>query len=131
VAGKQDEQLSDSATEVRELRMSGHSTGKVQSLRIDSDVPSTIPESSDFLQTATVVFELMGSETPGAVADLADSLIAAAHNAGAVEIESAASKLRQAASGSSRVVLTGAMHALGDAISHSAKDRVAVAAGPG
>ena len=109
--------------------MSVHSTDKVQPLR-GSNVPSTVLEVSDFLQTATVVFELMGAETPGAVADLADSLIAAAHNAGAVEIASAASKLRQAASNSNSVVLAGAMHTLGDAISHGAKNRAAVAAGP-
>ncbi len=105
--------------------MSGHSTSKDQSLRVEAGAPSTVPDSADIVQTATAVFELMGSETPGAVAELAGALVASAHDAGAAEIESAASKLRQAASNSSAVVLAGAMHALSDAISHTAKKRVA------
>ena len=104
---------------------SDQSTSKVQSLRVEANAPSTVPETTDILQTATAVFELMGSETPGTVADMAEALVTSAHHAGAVEIESAASNLHQAASKSSPVALAGAMHALSDAISHTAKKRVA------
>jgi hypothetical protein len=74
---------------------------------------------NDILRDADVVIELMGKETLGVVAELANTLTVSAHQAGAQDIEEAASNVRRLALSHGPVVLTGAMRALTDAIART------------
>jgi hypothetical protein len=74
---------------------------------------------ADILRDADALLELMGKESLGVVADLANTLTVSAHEAGAWEIEEAASNVRRLASGHGAVVLTGAMRSLTDAIART------------
>ena len=74
---------------------------------------------NDILRDADVLLELMGKETLGVVAELANTLTVSAHEAGARDIEEAASNVRRLASGHGPVALTGAMRALTDAIART------------
>lgn len=87
--------------------------------------PSLAPDPTELLRDADALLEMMGREPLGVVADLANTLRVSAHDAGAWEIETAASNLRHLASGRSPVMLTGAMHALTDAISRTERKRAA------
>jgi hypothetical protein len=73
----------------------------------------------DILRDADALLELMGKETLDVVADLANTLTISAHDAGACEIEEAASNVRRLASSHGPVALTGAMRALTDAIART------------
>jgi hypothetical protein len=75
----------------------------------------------DVVRDADALLKLMGRETLPVVAELAEILTASAHDAGAWEIEAAASNVRRLASGRSPVVLAAAMHALTDAITRTEK----------
>ena len=82
--------------------------------------PSIVPDDlSAILHDADSLLALMSQEPLPAVAELADELVRSAHEAGAVEIEAAASDIRRLASGKGPVALTGAMHALTTAIAHT------------
>jgi hypothetical protein len=81
--------------------------------------PPLVPDLKGIVQEVDALLELMGRETLPVVAELADTLTTSAHDAGAWEIEAAASNVRRIASGRSPVVLTGAMHALSDAIART------------
>ena len=82
--------------------------------------PSIVPDDlSAILQDADALLVLMSQESLRVVTELADELTRSAHEAGAVEIEAAASDIRRLASGNGLVALTGAMHALTTAISHT------------
>jgi hypothetical protein len=74
---------------------------------------------NDILRDADMLLELMGKETLGVVAELANTLTVSAHEAGAQEIEEAARNVRCLASGHGAVALTGAMRALTDAIART------------
>ena len=74
---------------------------------------------NDILRDADVLIELMGKETLGVVAELANTLTVSAHQAGARDIEEAANNVRRLASSHGPVVLTGAMRALTDAIART------------
>jgi hypothetical protein len=74
---------------------------------------------TDILRDADALLELMGKEPLGVVADIANTLMVSAHEAGASEIEEAASNVRRLASGRGAVALTGAMRALTDAIART------------
>ena len=71
---------------------------------------------TDILRDADMLLELMGKEPLGVVAELANTLTISAHQAGARDIEEAASNVQRLASGHGPVALTGAMRALTDAI---------------
>jgi hypothetical protein len=73
----------------------------------------------DILRDADALLALMGKEPLGVVAELANTLTVSAHDAGAWEIEVAASKVGQLASSRGPVVLAGAMRALTDAIART------------
>src|ERR1700684_3227663 len=73
----------------------------------------------DILRDADVLLELMGKEPLGVVAELANTVTVSAHEAGARDIEEAASNVRRLASGHGPVTLTGAMRALTDAIART------------
>jgi uncharacterized protein YjgD (DUF1641 family) len=74
---------------------------------------------NDILRDADVLLELMAKEPLGVVAELANTLTVSAHEAGARDIEEAASNVRRLASGHGPVTLTGAMRALTDAITRT------------
>ena len=74
---------------------------------------------NDILRDADVLLALMGQEPLGVVAELANTLTVSAHEAGARDIEEAASNVRRLASGRGPVALTGAMRALTDAIART------------
>ena len=74
---------------------------------------------ADILRHADALLELMGKESLGVVADLANTLTVSAHEAGAWDIEEAASNVHHLASGHGAVMLTGAMLALTDAIART------------
>jgi hypothetical protein len=74
---------------------------------------------NDILRDADVLLALMGQEPLGVVAELANTLTVSAHQAGARDIEEAASNVRRLASGRGPVALTGAMRALTDAIART------------
>jgi hypothetical protein len=65
------------------------------------------------------LLELMGKEPLGVVAELANTLTVSAHQAGARDIEEAASNVRRLALSHGPVALTGAMRALTDAIART------------
>jgi HAMP domain-containing protein len=73
----------------------------------------------DILRVADALRALMGKESLGVVAELANTLTVSAHDAGAREIEEAASNVRRLASCRGPVVLAGAMRALTDAITRT------------
>jgi len=73
----------------------------------------------DILREADALVALMGKETLGVVAELANTLTVSAHEAGAWEIEEAASNVRRLAAGGGPVALAGAMRALTDAIART------------
>ncbi len=73
----------------------------------------------DILRDADVLLALMGKETLGVVAELANTLALSAHDVGAWDIEEAASNVRRLASSRGPVVLAGAMHALTEAIART------------
>ena len=75
----------------------------------------------DVLRDADALLALMGKESLGVVAELANTLTVAAHDAGAREIEDAASNVRRLASCRGPVVLAGAMRALTDAIARTGR----------
>ena len=82
--------------------------------------PSIVPNDLNaVVQDADAFLALMSKESLRVVTELADELIRSAHEAGAVEIEAAASNIRHLASGKGPVVLTGAMHSLTTAIVHT------------
>ena len=85
----------------------------------ESVSPSLVPQLSDILRDADAFLELMGREPLDVVADLANTLRASAHDAGAWEIEDAANNVRRIVSGQSPVALTGAIRALTDAITRT------------
>ena len=87
--------------------------------------PSLVPQLGEILRDADVLLELMGREPLDVVADLANTLRASAHDAGAWEIEAAANDVRRVVSGGSPVALTGAIHALTDAITRTERRRAA------
>src|ERR1700733_10887069 len=74
---------------------------------------------NDILRDADVLLELMAKEPLGVVAELANTLTVSAHQAGARDIEEAASNVRRLASGHGPVALTSAMRALTDAITRT------------
>jgi hypothetical protein len=74
---------------------------------------------TDILRDADALLELMGKEPLDVVAELANTLTVSAHEAGAWDIEEAASNVRRLASGRGPVALTGAMRALTDAIART------------
>jgi uncharacterized protein YjgD (DUF1641 family) len=74
---------------------------------------------NEILRDADVLLALMGQEPLGVVAELANTLTVSAHEAGARDIEEAASNVRRLASGRGPVALTGAMRALTDAIART------------
>jgi hypothetical protein len=74
---------------------------------------------NDILRDADVLLELMGKEPLGVVAELANTLTVSAHEAGAWDIEEAASNVRRLALSHGPVALTGAMRALTDAIART------------
>src|SRR6202166_3354022 len=76
---------------------------------------------NDILRDADVLLELMGKETLGVVAELANTLTVSAHEAGAREIEEAASNVRRRALSHGPVALTGAMPAPTDPISRTVR----------
>jgi hypothetical protein len=73
----------------------------------------------DILCDADVLLALMGKETLGVVAELANTLTLSAHDVGAWDIEEAASNVRRLASSRGPVVLAGAMRALTEAIART------------
>jgi hypothetical protein len=75
----------------------------------------------DVLRDADVLLDLMGREALPLVAEHAEILMTCAHDVGASEIEAAAGALRRVASSHRPVVLTEAMRALTEAISHTEK----------
>jgi hypothetical protein len=82
--------------------------------------PSIVPDDlSAILHDAESLLALMSQEPLRVVIELADELVRSAHEAGAAEIEAAASDIRRLASGKGPVALTGAMHALTTAIAHT------------
>ena len=82
--------------------------------------PSIVPDDlSAILHDAKSLLALMSQEPLRVVTELADELVRSAHEAGAAEIEAAASDIRRLASGKGPVALTGAMHALTTAIAHT------------
>jgi hypothetical protein len=74
---------------------------------------------NEILRDADVLLELMGKEPLGVVAELANTLTVSAHQAGARDIEEAASNVRRLALSHGPVALTGAMRALTDAIART------------
>jgi len=74
---------------------------------------------SDILRDADALLALMGKESLDVVADLAHTLTASAHAAGAWDIEEAARNVQRVASGRGPVMLAGAMRALTDAITRT------------
>jgi hypothetical protein len=76
---------------------------------------------NDILRDADVLLELMGKEPLGVVAELANTLTVSAHEAGARDIEEAASNVRRLALSHGPVALAGAMRALTDAISRTGR----------
>ena len=98
---------------------------------------------NDILRDADVLLELMGKEPLGVVADLANTLTVSAHEAGARDIEEAASNVRASPRAMARwrsmrcreqcpspclghaVALTGAMRALTDAIARTERSLAA------
>jgi hypothetical protein len=74
---------------------------------------------NEILRDADALLELMAKEPLDVVAELAHTLTISAHEAGAREIEDAASDVRRLASGRGPVALTGAMRALTDAIART------------
>jgi hypothetical protein len=82
--------------------------------------PSIVPDDvSAILHDAESLLALMSQEPLRVVSELANELVRSAHEAGAVEIEAAASAIRRVASGKGPVALTGAMHGLATAIAHT------------
>jgi hypothetical protein len=73
----------------------------------------------DILRDADALLALMGKETLCVVAELANTLTVSAHEAGAWEIEEAASNVKRLVSSGGPVVFTGAMRALTDAIART------------
>lgn len=73
----------------------------------------------DILRDADALLALMGKETLGVVGELANTLRVSAHEAGAWEIEEAASNVTRLVSSGGPVVLTGAMRSLTDAIART------------
>ncbi|MGA8497159.1 MAG: hypothetical protein WB764_16865 [Xanthobacteraceae bacterium] len=76
---------------------------------------------NDILRDADVLLELMAKEPLGVVAELANTLTVSAHQAGAWDIEEAASHVRRLALSHGPVALTGAMRALTDAIARTVR----------
>jgi hypothetical protein len=76
---------------------------------------------NDILRDADVLLELMAKEPLGVVAELANTLTVSAHQAGARDIEEAASNVRRVALSHGPVALTGAMRALTDAIARTGR----------
>lgn len=97
--------------------MSG-STTKVSAARLTAP-PLAPVVMHDVLCGADALLALMGKESLGVVAELANTLAVSAHDAGAWEIEEAASNVRRLASCSGPVALAGAMRALTDAITRT------------
>jgi hypothetical protein len=96
---------------------SGKGAGSVAASPV---APSIVPDDLNaILQDADALLVLMSQEPLQVVTELADELARSAHQAGAVEIEAAASDIRRLASGKGPVALTGAMHALTTAIAHT------------
>ena len=88
--------------------------------------PPIVPDDlSAVVQDADTLLVLMSQESLRVVTELAGELIRSAHDAGAVEIEAAASDIRRLASGNGLVALTGAMHTLTTAIAHTESQLVA------
>ena len=81
--------------------------------------PLASADINGILRDTDMLLELMGRETLPVVAKLAETLTLSAHDAGAWEIEAAASNVRCVASGRGPVVLTGAIRALTDAIART------------
>ena len=82
--------------------------------------PPLVPLSiNDILRDADTLLALMGKESLDVVADLAATLTASAHAAGAWDIEEAAHNVQRVASGRGPVMLASAMRALTDAIARS------------
>ena len=73
---------------------------------------------NDILRDADELIELM-EKSLRVVAQLADTLTVSAHQAGAQDIEEAASNVRRLALSHGPVVLAGAMRALADAIART------------
>ena len=80
---------------------------------------------NDILRDADALLALMGKESLDVVADLANTLTASAHAAGAIDIEEAARNVRRVASGHGPVMLAGAMRALTDAIARTERAHAA------
>jgi len=87
--------------------------------------PPLSPGLNEIVRDADALLELMAREPLGVVADLANILTKSAHDAGAWEIEAAATNVRSIASSRRPVVLTGAMRALCEAIAHTESDLTA------
>jgi len=91
-----------------------------------TDVPGAAPplvpiDIHDVLRNAEALLALMGKEPLGVVAELANTLAVSAHGAGLQEIEAAAKDVHRLASERGPVVLTGAIRALGEAITGTEK----------
>jgi hypothetical protein len=76
---------------------------------------------NDILREADALVELMAKEPLDVVAELAHTLTVSAHEAGAREIEDAASNVRLLASGRGPVALAAAMRVLTDAIARTGR----------
>ena len=93
-----------------------------KSTAVEHVAPPLVPIGiDDILRDADVLLELMGKEPLGVVAELANTLTVSAHEAGARDIEEAASHVRSLALSHGPVALTGAMRALTDAIARTGR----------
>jgi len=82
--------------------------------------PPLVPAGiNDILRDADALLALMGKESLDVVAELAATLTASAHAAGAWDIEEAARNVQRVASGHGPVMLAAAMRALTDAIART------------
>jgi hypothetical protein len=79
----------------------------------------------DILRDADALLTLMGRESLDVVAELANTLTVSAHDAGALEIEEAASNLRRLASCHGTIALAGAIRALSDSIAKTERSLAA------
>jgi hypothetical protein len=111
LGGKRSDGMKAQSSESREYQM------RVIAEAAEHISPPLAPD--ELLRDADALVELMGREPLAVVAQLADTLTLSAHDAGAWEIEAAASNVRHLASGRGPVVLTRAIHALTEAIARN------------
>jgi hypothetical protein len=94
----------------------------LESTAVEHIAPPLAPTGiNDILRDADALVELMAKEPLNVVAELARTLTVSAHEAGARDIEDAASNVRRLASGQGPVALASAMRALTDAIARTGR----------